>query len=90
MYKDSAPETWHRNVRSYLLGTHSSMKPILDLIERQGDARIDEHGFRQLMLQVMSDLDADQVSRALWSWLDLTLEKSTSAQRTFHNVVSPH
>ena len=40
MYTDAAPETWHKNIRTYMLGRHSSMKPILDAIERMGDVRL--------------------------------------------------
>ena len=86
MYTDGAPETWHKNIRSYLLGRHSSMKPILDAVEKMGDTRLNEVSFRLLVGNCMSDLEPDQVNRELWSWLSLTLEKSSSAQRTFHNV----
>jgi hypothetical protein len=34
----------------------------------------------------MIDLDPLQVARELWSWISLTLEHSSSAQRTFHLV----
>ena len=36
--------------------------------------------------EVMMNLDPIQVSRELWSWINLTLTKSTSARQTFHNV----
>ena len=85
-YTDSAPETWHRNIRAYLLGRHSSMKPILDSIERMGDTKITVPYFQWMCGQLMVDLEPGQVGQELWSWLYLTLEKSTSAQRTFHNV----
>ena len=34
----------------------------------------------------MIDLDPIQVARELWSWINLTFEHSSSAQRTFHLV----
>ena len=34
----------------------------------------------------MIDLDPLQIARELWSWINLTLEHSSSAQRTFHLV----
>lgn len=35
---------------------------------------------------IMMSLYPTYISRELWSWLNLTFEKSTSAQRTFHNI----
>ena len=86
MYSDSNPETWHRNVRAYLLGRNSGMKPILDAIESMGDERLSEERFQQMVGGLMVDLEADQVPQELWSWIYMTIEKSTAAQRTFHNV----
>ena len=37
LYQDSAPETWRKNVRTYLLGTHPDMVLILDWIGARGD-----------------------------------------------------
>ena len=36
--------------------------------------------------EIMMSLDPMYISRELWSWLNLSLEKSTSAQQTFHNI----
>ena len=35
-YKDIAPETWHNKVRTYLIGTHGDMAPILNWCEARG------------------------------------------------------
>ena len=35
-YRDNSPETWHKKVRTFLLGCHSDMVLILDWIEARG------------------------------------------------------
>ena len=62
------------------------MKPILDGIERMGDERLNAPSFRRLCSDLMVDLEPDQVSPEMWARINLTLEKSPAAQRTFHNV----
>ena len=37
-------------------------------------------------VRVARGLEPEQVSQEMWSWINLTLEKSASAQRTLHNV----
>jgi hypothetical protein len=85
-YKDSAPETWHKNVRTYLIGTHSDMAPVLNWCEARGKEPITSASLTLLAKEAMIQVCPLQVARELWSWLNLTLEHSTSAQRTFHNV----
>ena len=41
---------------------------------------------KQMQSDTMIDLDPLQVARELWSWINLTLEHSSSAQRTFQFV----
>ena len=38
----------------------------------------------------MIDFDPTQAAQELWSWLNMTLEKSATAQRTFDNVEELH
>ena len=85
MYLDSAPETWHKNVRTYLVGSHIDMMPFLTWIEGRGHSPITAADL-ELDQGLMMTLDPMQISRELWSWLNLSLEKSTSAQQTFHNI----
>ena len=85
MYLDSAPETWHKNVRTYLVGSHIDMMPFLTWIEGRGHSPITAADL-ELDNGLMMTLDPMQISRELWSWLNLSLEKSTSAQQTFHNI----
>ena len=40
LYLDNAPETWHKNVRTYLVGQHIDMKPFLSWIEGRGHTPI--------------------------------------------------
>ena len=86
LYTDNAPETWHKNVRAYFLGRSKCMKPILDAIEARGDHKVSEDDFQRMCNNLMVDLEADQVSQEMWSWINLTLENPTSAERTLHNV----
>ena len=88
VYLDAAPETWHKNVRTYLIGTHVDVGPFLNWVEAQGKQVITEDALQDLVPsgQIMMNLCPIQVSRELWSWINLCLEKSTSAQQTFHNV----
>ena len=85
-YRDNSPETWHKNVRTFLLGCHQDMVLILDWIEARGKEVITADSLKQMKSDTMIDLDPLQVARELWSWLNLTLEHSSSAQRTFHLV----
>ena len=59
---------------------------ILGRIEARGREVIIELALKQMQEDTMIDLDPLHVARDLWSWLNLTWEKSSSAQRTFHNV----
>ena len=47
-YSDSAPETWHKKVRTYLVGAHIDMKPFLDLIEGRGALKIETNMLKDL------------------------------------------
>ena len=84
--RDNAHETWHNNVRTYLLGTDNDMVLILDWIDARGTEVITEAALRQMQEDTMIYLDPLQVARELWSWVNLTLEHSASAQRAFHTV----
>ena len=59
---------------------------ILGWIEARGKAVITAAYPKQMQSDTMIDLDPLQVARELWSWINLTLEHSRSAQRTFHFV----
>ena len=59
---------------------------ILYWIEARGKAVITPDSLKHKRSATMIDLDPLQVARELWSWLNLTLEHSSSAQRTFHLV----
>ena len=85
-YRDSNRETWHKNVRTVLLGCHQDMVLILDWIEARGKEVITSDSLKQMRSDTMIDLDPLQVARELWSWINLTLEHSSSAQHTFHFV----
>ena len=85
-YTDSRPETWHNNIRTYFIGEHVDMKGILDIIEAQGHDKISIPKFAQLLDGAMVALEPAQVSQEMWSWLNLSLESSVSAQRVFHNI----
>ena len=85
LYLDNAPETWHKNVRTYLVGQHIDMKPFLSWIEGRGHSPITAADLES-DLGLMMTLDPMHISRELWSWLNLSLEKSASAQQTFHNI----
>ena len=85
-YKDNAPGTWHKNVRTYLIGTHSDMAPILNWFEARGKVPITGASLTEMAKEAMIQFCPVQAARELWSWIHLTLEHSTSAQRTFHNV----
>ena len=86
MYLDNAPETWHKSVRTYLVGQHIDMMPFLSWIEGRGHCPITAADLEPMASQVMMTLDPMHISRELWSWLNLSLEKSASAQQTFHNI----
>ena len=85
-YRDNSPETWHKNVRTFLLGCHQDMALILDWIEARGKEVIIADSPKQMQSDTMIGLDPIQVARELWSWIHLTLEHPSSAQRTFHLV----
>ena len=87
-YTDAAPETWHQNIRTYMIGVHADMMPFLTWIESHGKREIKWDDLQRCAREseVMMSLDPLQVAHEMWSWLNLTLEKSSSAQRTFRNV----
>ena len=87
-YTDAAPETWHKDVRTYMIGVHCDMQPFLTWIENHGKQEIKWTDLQRCARdsEVMMSLDPLQVAHEMWSWLNLTLEKSSSAQRIFHNV----
>ena len=62
-YTDSHPETWHKNVRAYMLGRHRDMKYILNAIEAKGEERISAVDFREMVADLMVSLEANQVSQ---------------------------
>ena len=64
------------------------MKPFLKRIEARGTRKITEGDLTSMRRDdgVMIDFDPVQAAQELWSWLNLTLEKSATASRTFHNV----
>ena len=88
IYSDAAPETWHKEVRTYLIGAHVDVSPFLNWVEAQKNTVITEQMLHDIVPSgiVMMNLDPIQVSRELWSWINLCLTKSTSARQTFHNV----
>ena len=88
LYTDAAPETWHRNVRTFLIGRHVDMKPFLTWIEARGTRKITEGDLTSMRRVdgVMIDFDPVQAAQELSSWLNPPLEKSATAQRTFHKV----
>ena len=38
-YRDNSPETWHKNVRTFLLECHLDIVLVLDWIEARGNLR---------------------------------------------------
>ena len=89
-YDDHKPDSWHKNIRTYMIGCHVDMKGLLDWIERRGEAKV-----RSCDLMILSsgtggasmmDLDPLHASNEMWSWLSLCLGKSAHAQRLFNNV----
>ena len=68
-----------------MLGQHKDMQPILDAIEERGHKQFAAGDFEVTCADLMISVEPDQVSQVMWSWINLTLEKSTSAQRIFHN-----
>ena len=92
LYSDSRPETWHTHVRSYLVGRHDDMGTFLDWIENRGNQVITYDDLRHLSSEhsggdgLMMSMDPIGASKELWSWLNLSLEKSTKAQQTFRSV----
>ena len=62
------------------------MAPILNWCEARGKAPITSASLTEMAKEAMIQLCPVQAARELWSWINLTLEHSTSAQRTFHNV----
>ena len=75
-------------MRTYLIGTHVDVGPFLNWVEAQGKQVITEETLQNLVPsgEIMMNLCPIQVARELWSWINLCLEKSTSAQQAFHNV----
>ena len=39
-YDDARPESWHNNVRIYMIGRHIDLKPFLDWAESCGTKRV--------------------------------------------------
>ena len=71
-----------------MIGVHADMMPFLTWIENHGKQEIKWVDLQPCAREseVMMSLDPLQVAHEMWSWLNLTLEKSSSAQRTFRNV----
>ena len=85
IYSDAHPEAWHKEIRKYLIGRHPDMKAFLNWIEGQGHNVITDRALREssAMCDVIS-FDPVQVSQELWSWLNMTLGKSSHANRQFN------
>ena len=64
-YQDSAPETWHKNVRTVLLGCQLDMVLIIDWIEARGKEAITAASLKQMQEETMIGLDPLQVAREL-------------------------
>ena len=62
---------------------------ILDWIEARGKEVITADSLRQMKSDTMIELDPLQVARELWSWIDLTLEHSSSAPELPYEVYLP-
>ena len=72
-YSDTHPETWHKAIRTYLIGRHVDDKPFLDWIEARGLRKISVDDIRPDSMGIMVDFDVAQCSREMWSFLSLCL-----------------
>ena len=68
------------------------MKPYLSWVEAKGADKVTVQQLRAMQCtdsegdSYMLTIDPVQASQELWSWINLTLEKSATAQRDFHNA----
>ena len=85
-YSDAQPESWHKAIRTYMIGRHVDVKPFLDWIEARGARKIQGADLDPRTMGIMVDFDTLQCSREMWNFLNLCLGKSSHAQRTFNNV----
>ena len=67
-YDDARPESWHTNVRIYIIGRHIDLNHFLDWVESRGTKRIsfDDFGAMGRVDGVMVDFDPIQYSTEMW------------------------
>ena len=86
-YEDKEPHKWYGTTRSNLIGRNPVLDPIFGWFEKQGERVIlkkEAPGLREVP-GLMTDLEPQQVSEQLWSFLNLDTV-GTSLRESFLNV----
>ena len=93
VYDEKDVFTWSKHVRNYFIGQNSGMKAFITWIEAHGQSEeVTPTELEALewhrAIDPMSDLGYAKASEAMWSWLNIAIGQSASAQLLF-DLVEP-